>query len=340
MPKIAAFAKSGEPVDVMRIFQYFAMKVVVQTSLGGSMNVDYLVDQMIFLVAQLSNPLFLIPGWHYLPTPHNRKVEKTFQELDSIIFKVIAKRRVERDRMSDEEKADVKNLLDMMLGARDEQDGAGLTDKEIRDNVMTFILAGSDTTSTSMAWFLVHLSQNSEALAKLRQEIEAVTGGNKMQINTADQFPYYQAAVSETMRLTPPIFSCIGRTTRQTEAVGDWEVPQGICLTVSIQGVGQNPKYWTDPLAYRPERFLKENSDKLHPYAAIPFGAGRRFCIGKGFALNEMHICLITLLQQFNFEMIPDKNVQLPWKAHPPSVFQFPMLHPHESIRKFKFVIN
>eukprot|EP01114_Cavostelium_apophysatum_P014333 TRINITY_DN3689_c0_g1_i5.p2 TRINITY_DN3689_c0_g1~~TRINITY_DN3689_c0_g1_i5.p2 ORF type:complete len:513 (+),score=118.63 TRINITY_DN3689_c0_g1_i5:190-1728(+) len=338
IPQLNESAEIGKEVDVMRFFQYFAMKVIIKTSIGGSMNVDSLVDQMIFLVSQMNNPFFLIPGWQYVPTPHNRKVEQTFQQIDSIVYKLIAQRRLERVNIPEDERGDVKNLLDMMLDARDsdENGGSGLNDTEIRDNIMTFIFAGSDTTATSMAWFFVHLSRHREALDKLRREIDHVTKGQKLQVNTADQFPFYQAVVSENMRLTPPFFICVGRTTRKTEQVGDWAVPKGVALTVSIEGVGRNPKYWDDPHDFRPERFLKENSATLHPFTAIPFGAGRRFCLGKGFALSEMHIVLVSVLQHFDFEMVCDKGTE--WDdAHLPVEMEFPILHPKETIRRFKF---
>jgi cytochrome P450 len=208
-----------------------------------------------------------------------------FRELltraDEQLFAAIAARR--RGGPPDGE----EDVLSLLLAARGE-DGAPLSDAELRDQLITLLIAGHETVAASLAWALERLARNPDAMA--RAAAEAGTGGG----------PYTDAVVRETLRVRP-VFAAVPRLVRKPLRVGGWLLPEGVAVTPAIPLVHRRPDVYPDPEAFRPERFLERPPD---PYAWIPFGGGAYRCLGAGFALLEMRAVLSTLLARMSVRAV------------------------------------
>jgi len=196
-------------------------------------------------------------------------------EADEIIFEQIARRRAAAD---DEAHDDVLALL---LAVRDEDGGDGLTDGELRDELITLLLAGHETTATALAWAFERLVRHPAALARLREEAEV------------GEDTYLDAVVKETLRSRPVVID-VARTLAEPARVGGYDLPAGVMVVPMITLVQTGPGAWEDPDAFRPERFL--DGAQPDPYTWIPFGGGVRRCLGASFATFEMKVVLETIL--------------------------------------------
>jgi len=326
-------AETNVPIDVVKLAQYLSMEIIIATALGGdTTKVEAAVNNMFTITAQFANPLFNIPYWGKVPTPTNKKVEEAFVELDKMIYQMIDQRKKQREAEPQEQ-----TMLDMLFDAADNSEDAGLSNKEVRDNIMAFFLAGSDTTANEIAWAIIHLSQYKDVYEKVRNEIDSVLGKNLFNVDDSDKFPYYNAFIQEVMRVTPAVMNTIAKTLKEPKQCGDLTLPAGTEIYASITGLSHDPLNFENPLQFNPDRFLPENASKIKPFSHIPFGGGRRMCLGKSFALQEMQIAIIRIVQLFEFEMVPENpNDVGPWNGrHPPCFMNFPILQPKDSIRRF-----
>ena len=167
-----------------------------------------------------------------------------------------------------------------LLAVRDEDGGAGLTDAELRDELVTLLLAGHETTATALAWAFERLVRHPAALARLREEAEA------------GEDTYVDAVIKETLRSRPVVID-VARTLAAPARLGGYDLPAGVMVVPMITLVQTGPGAWEDPDAFRPERFL---GDAPAPYTWIPFGGGVRRCLGASFATFEMKVVLETIL--------------------------------------------
>ena len=192
---------------------------------------------------------------------------------DELLYGLIAERRADH--------ADRDDILSMLLEARHE-DGSPMSDEEIRDELMTLLVAGHETTASSLAWALAMLPRNPEALGRLREEIDA-----------GDDDAYLTATVQETLRRRPVLPTAAPRYVSQPVEVGGWEYEPGVAVVPCSYLIHHDPEIYPDPYAFRPERFLDEGPGT---YTWLPFGGGRRRCLGASFAMVEMKLVLRTLL--------------------------------------------
>jgi cytochrome P450 family 135 len=204
-------------------------------------------------------------------------IGRALDRLDEVIFEELARRRAQEDL------ADRTDILSMLLQARDEE-GRAMSDTELRDELVTLLLAGHETTSTSVAWAVERLVRHPQKLRRLVAEIdgEAEGGGDE----------YMRAVVNETLRVRP-VVPIVARVLMDDLQVGEYDLPQGTRVFPSIYLTNRNPRVYEDPTEFRPERFLGEGPDT---FSWIPFGGGIRRCIGASFALLEMKLILRTML--------------------------------------------
>jgi cytochrome P450 len=195
---------------------------------------------------------------------------------DEIIFDQIARRRAEAG-----EEQEHDDVLALLLAVRDEDGGAGLTDAELRDELVTLLLAGHETTATALAWAFERLVRHPAAVARLREEAEA------------GEDAYVDAVVKETLRSRPVVID-VARTLAAPARVGGYDLPAGVMVVPMITLVQTGDGAWQDPEAFRPERFL--DGAAPDPYTWIPFGGGVRRCLGASFATFEMKVVLETIL--------------------------------------------
>ena len=204
--------------------------------------------------------------------PHIPEYRAVMRELDAVIAQEIARRRAAADV------AERDDVLSMLLGARHEDDGSPMTDAELRDELVTLLVAGHETTATALSWALERLARHPDAWARLRSGDE----------------PYSDAVVKETLRLRP-VLPIVLRRLKAPMEIGGWELPEGVSAVPSIYLLHRRPDLYPDPLAFRPERFLETPAGT---YTWIPFGGGVRRCLGASFAQFEMAAVLRVLARR------------------------------------------
>ncbi len=240
-----------------------------------------------------------------------RRMIRSRAVLDRIVFGEIARRRAHPD----DERLDILSLL---ISARDE-DGSGLSDTEIRDQVMTLMFAGHDTSTSTVTFQLYELSRAAEARERLRDELDGVLGGDAPDAATLHrELPYLDMVTDETLRLYPPAWIGPRRAIRTFEFAGH-EVPAGAYVNYCSYASHRLPHVFADPDRFEPERFTKERKTALPRGAYVPFGSGSRICIGKRFGQTEVKLVTAIALQRFDFELLP---------GHEMTVRQMPTLGP------------
>jgi cytochrome P450 len=231
--------------------------------------------------------------------------------LDDIVFSEIRERRRSGD-------SDRRDILSLLIGARGE-DGAELADDEIRDQVMTLMFAGHDTSTSTISFLLYELARHPAELARLQAEQDEVLGGK---VPTPQQLfgemPYLDMVVDETLRLYPPAWVGPRRAVRAFE-FGGYEVPRGAYVNYSSWASHRLPEVFGEPEAFIPERFTRERKAALPRGASVPFGGGSRICIGKRFGQTEVKLVSTMLLQRMRFELMPGRSM---------TVQQMPTLSP------------
>jgi cytochrome P450 len=302
-------ASDGGPVDVAAEMMHLALDIVGRTLFSSDLAdeaekvsqavgllVRQLVEQMSSVVGFLT---LLVPG---LPTPANRRVERALRTLDDLVARLIARRRAlpESERPHD--------LLSMLLAARDEETGETMDDRQVRDEVMTFLTAGHETTANALAWTWYLLSTHPLVARQLHEELHSVLAGREVVVEDLDKLVYTKAVLQEGMRLYPPV-SMIAREASQEDAIGGFSIPARSTVLISPWVTHRNPEIWRAPEAFDPERFLPGAPE--HPRLAyLPFGAGPRQCIGSGFAMQEALIALAVLAARFEPALAPGHRVE------------------------------
>jgi cytochrome P450 len=228
-----------------------------------------------------------------------RRLGRTADGIEGPVGRLITAR-----RHTGEPAGAARDLLDVLLWARDEQ-GAALTDAEIADEVATFMLAGHETSANTLAWSLALLAAYPAARERLEEELEAVLGGRAPDAADVAQLPWAKAVVAEALRLYPPAWT-IERDALADDDVAGTPVPAGSMVAIPPYLVHRHPGFWADPAGFDPRRFLPGgNGDAAtrHRYAFIPFGGGKRACVGSSFAELEAVLVLATIAQRFRLEL-------------------------------------
>ena len=245
-----------------------------------------------FYYLRFASLRFLIPTW--LPTPGNRRLNAATRRLDDVVYRII------RERKPDEDRGD---LLSMLLLARDEH-GEGLTERQVRDEVMTLLLAGHETTALALSWAFLLLDRNSAARDALEAELATVLGDRPPSPGNVPALPYAQAVVNETLRLYPPAYVTGREAIRDTTVLG-MRIPRRHIVLISMYTTHRDPRFFPSPDEFRPERWLDGLEKRLPRAAFIPFGLGSRKCIGSSFAMMEAVLLLATIARRWRFELAP-----------------------------------
>ena len=279
--------RDGEVVDVSAAMMEMTLAIAGRTLFSADVRGDARVvgsalhDAMASMLASMSSLVQVPYEW---PLPRHRKMRRAVAALDQIVFRLIDERR--RDG------GDAGDVLSALIAARDE-DGAAMDDRQIRDEVMTFILAGHETTANALSWALYALGRHGEVAAALHAEVDAL-GGRMPTLDDLPQLPYALMIVEEAMRLWPPAY-VLGRQILRDVSIGGYRFPAGAVLFINTWGLHRNPGIYEAPYVFRPERFAPE-AKKARPRGwYLPFGAGPRVCIGGHFALVEAQLALATI---------------------------------------------
>jgi cytochrome P450 len=235
------------------------------------------------------------------PTPANLRANRELEFIDSLVYRMISQRRAEGNSNHH------NDLLALLMGAMDE-DGGQMTPQQLKDEAMTLFLAGHETTAQMLSWTWYALSENPAVEARLHEELHGVLGGRPPGAADFPRLPYLQAVMNEVLRLYPPAYILAREVVSPCEIAG-YKMRVGSTVVVSQWITQRDPRYYDDPDAFRPERWLDGLEDRLPAGAYFPFGDGPRRCIGQGFALLEAAIVTATIAQKFSFRMVPGHPV-------------------------------
>jgi cytochrome P450 len=233
------------------------------------------------------------------PVKSTKAFNAGLAELDQIIFGVIDERRHDADGGTD--------LVSILLQVRD-ADGNGLTDEQVRDEVIGFFIAGHETVSSAMSWTWYLLSQNPESWRRLRAEVDEVLGGRTPTADDIPKLEYTSRVLLESMRLYPPIFVLM-RCAKEDDEVGGYHIPANSNIVLCAYVTHRHPDFWENPEGFDPDRFTPERSAGLHRMAYFPFSGGPRKCIGNSFAMMQMPIILAMVTQRFRLDLLPGEQV-------------------------------
>jgi cytochrome P450 len=243
--------------------------------------------------------------WHLtnlsekLPTRENRAFDRAVALLHAVVGRIITERRQAKSNHDD--------LLAILMDARDAETNEAMNDKQLRDEVMTLMLAGHDTTATMMAWALLMLSQYPDHVARLREESDSVLGGRLPVAADLKGLSFTKRAIQEIARLRPS-FWWFARVAIDDDVIGGHPIKAGTTVFISQYLIQNSPNLWEEPDKFDPDRFSPERIAQRSRFAYFPFGAGPRVCIGSNFALMEMQFSIAMMFQMFDVNIVSDRT--------------------------------
>ena len=294
--------KDGENRDVHQEMMQLTLRVVAKVlfSVDVKNESKEVAAALNLLMKHSSGARMLLPPWvRYLPLPFLIRVRRAVRQLDEVVYRIIRER-----RRSENDNGD---LLSMLMSARDE-DGSRMTDRQLRDEVMTFLLAGHETTALSLSWAWYLLSENPEAENKLHHELARVLDGKNPSFEDLPRLCYTEAVVKESVRLYPPAWS-LARTAAEDFEIGGYLVPAGSNVVMSQWIMHRDPRFFPSPEQFDPGRWFEEHTQRLPRFAYFPFGGGPRYCVGASFAMMEATLLLAAIAQRFRLRMVPGHKV-------------------------------
>lgn len=232
----------------------------------------------------------------------DRRYQQAIALLDETVYAMIHHRRTNGTGDHD--------LLGMLMQIEDADDGSRMTDKQLRDEVATLILAGHETTANALSWTWMLLANHPHVQQKLDAELRTVLDGRSPTISDLPQLTYTHWVIKEAMRLYPPVTEVTREATQNCE-IGGYTIPKGTTLIASQWVMHRHPRYFTEPGVFNPERWDNDLEKQLPRGVYFPFGDGPRVCIGKSFALMEAVLILATIAQKFRLKLISDQTIEL-----------------------------
>ena len=289
--------RGGEVVDLFDELTRLTLRIVVRTLFGMELPAvsadvgEAMEDTMGFFQQIMQTYWYFVPQW--VPHPKRLAFERAVARLHEVIGDLIQRRRAlpEGD-----------DLLWRLITATYE-DGSPIDDAQLRSEAITMFLAGHETTTLALLYAWNLLMAHPEVYGALREEIDGALGGREATVADLDALPLARAVVQETMRLYPPAWS-IGREAAEPVRVGSWHIPERAQIFIPTYLVHRDPRWFDDPLSFRPERWLDGSTEGMPRFAYFPFGGGPRVCIGNHFAMMEVILVLTTMAQRFHMRRV------------------------------------
>lgn len=294
---------SGQPFDVAEDLNHLTLRIAGLTLFGTDVGDESrAVGEALGRAQTFANQRLtqLIPLPRALPLPSHRQFARDAATLDRVVRTIIERRHREGGEHHD--------LLQMLMDARDEDTGERMSDTQLRDEVLTLLLAGHETTASALAWTVTLLSRNPDVRGKLEAELARELAGRPPTVEDLPKLGLTRRVVDESLRLYPPawIFS---RAAIEDDVVGGYRIPKGSYVLVVPWVMHRHPKLWDDPEVFDPDRFLPEREKERSRFTFFPFGGGPRQCIGNQFALMELVLVLATLLQRVRLDLAPGHSL-------------------------------
>jgi cytochrome P450 len=300
-----AHAADGRPFDVVPELMRLTLQSASRTLFGVDLEHEAqkvgpaVDDARAYLTWRMSRPF--VPPW--VPTRLGRRFLRARRLLDELVYGLISARRREGT-------AGRADLLSMFVEAVDAESGARMDDRQVRDEVMTLLMAGHESTAVTLSWVLFLLGRHPAEQARVAEEVDRVVGGRAPAAEDVGRLPYVRMVIDEAMRLYPPVWA-MSRQAAEDDVVDGFRVARGEHVTLVQYAVHRLPDIWDEPDAFRPERFTPEAVEARPRYAYFPFGAGPRGCIGNHFALMEAALVLATVAQRFQVRAAADQKVEV-----------------------------
>jgi cytochrome P450 len=293
----------GQPFDVLQEMMRLTLAIVAKTLF--STDVDSEADEIGVALTEVFSlfEIILMPFSEILeklPLPAVGRFKRARKRLDETIYRLIAERR--------ENPRDTGDLLSMLLLACDDEGSGGMSDTQVRDEALTLFLAGHETTADALTWAWYLLSQNPQAESEFHAELDRVLDGRLPSFADLPQLRYTESVFAEALRLYPPAWG-IGRRALEDFQVGDFLIPARSVVLMSPYVVHRDPRWFSDSLAFRPERWLTDDSSRPK-FAYFPFGGGARVCIGERFAWMEGTLLLAAIGQRWRLRLEPGHRVE------------------------------
>jgi cytochrome P450 len=291
-------AARGESVDLAAEMMRLTLDVVARTLFGADLKGDATrVYAAVTTALDFTNKRLMLPITvpMRLPLPGNERFKRAKKTLDDLVFSIVESRRRAKDHGHD--------LLAMLMDARDDDTGQAMSDQQLRDEVMTVVLAGHETTAAALAWTFMLLSREPVVWRKLRSEVEEVLGDRQLTAEDLPKLKYTRMVIEEGMRLYPPAWM-FGRSALGEDTVGGIRIEPGSMVILSPFFTHRHPQFWSNPEGFDPERFAPEEVAKRPKHAYLPFGSGPRVCIGNAFAIAEAQAILATVTQRYRVEVL------------------------------------
>ncbi len=296
-------AERGRVVDVAREMNELALEIVSKTLFGAELGPrkDRILDAFQVLnheVARRFKSLLVLPLW--LPLPRNLKARRAKDQLDQVLMDFLAE-------------FEGRNPAGSLLGRLLEAHG-GITEGEaqnqmVRDEMVTLILAGHETTGSLLSWTWYLLAQHPEAASQVREEARRILSGREPQAADLEDLVFLEAVLKEALRLYPPVW-IISRRAKGDDQILGYRIPAGSVVALSPYVVHRDPTRWDDPDRFNPKRFLSGGETERKPFAYFPFGGGPRLCIGGGFSMMEAKMVVASVVQNFQLELTGESAVQ------------------------------
>jgi cytochrome P450 len=300
---LARWGTMAQPFDVAGEMMALTLDIICRTMFSTDVSEDTaavrrLMDIVVRMPVSMLD-LFGLPQW--LPRPKAAPLRSAVVAFDALVARFLAERRADPAERND--------LLAMLLAARDPETGEGMSDKQLRDEILTIFTAGHETTANALAWVWSLLAQHPDAEARLHEEVDRVLGGRMPGFADLAALKWTRMVIEEALRLYPPAHA-IARRAVGEDRIGGVRIPPGASISVSMYVLHRNPNIWPDPARFDPERFAPEAVARRHRFAYLPFGGGPRVCIGNTFAIAEAQVIVAAIAQRYRLRLAPGRVVE------------------------------
>lgn len=293
----------GESLDIDREFNRLALEIAAKALFGADLRAEMDTISQALIEAMETFPASMLPFselWDEWPLPSIRRFKAAKGRLDAIVARMIAEHRADgRDR---------GDVLSMLLAARDDDARGGMNDEQIRDEAMTILLAGHETTANALAWTFYLLQRNPDVEAALFAHVDEILEGRTATLEDVPRLDYVRAILAETMRLYPPAWVTARRAIEPVE-IGGYALAMRDIVIVSQYVTHRDPRFWHEPERFVPDRFTRVVPRERFAY--FPFGGGTRTCIGEAFAWTEGILVIATIAQRVRLERVGADDVAM-----------------------------
>jgi cytochrome P450 len=300
----APYAQDHQAFDAERELMHLSLEISVRTLFGSDVaeDAETVRESVSAAFEILHNRVWSfanLPLW--MPTPTNLRFQRAVAGMDEVVYRIIRNRRKSGVEGSD--------VLSMLLSVRDAETGEAMPDRQIRDEVVTMLVAGHESTAITLAWTLALLSRHPGIERRVMAELDEVLGGRTPTFTDLPSLQYLSMVIKESMRLYPA-FWMFSRTPIEDDVIGGHAIPAGSILMFSSYVTHRRADFWPNPEAVDPERFTPERSAERPAFAYFPFGGGARQCIGNRLAEFQIQLMLATVLQRYSLHLVPGRKLE------------------------------